>query len=62
MRVPLTVRDFIDRAELVYGDRIGLVDEPDAQAPSWGAISEPWARRGPPWSMRARRRRRSPSS
>ncbi|MCA9653438.1 MAG: AMP-binding protein [Myxococcales bacterium] len=39
MRVPLTVRDFIDRAELVYGDRIGLVDEPDAQAPSWGAIS-----------------------
>jgi len=39
MRVPLTVRDFIDRAELVYGDRIGLVDEPEAQAPSWGAIT-----------------------
>lgn len=39
MRVPLTVRDFIDRAELVYGDRIGLIDEPDAQAPSWGAIT-----------------------
>jgi fatty-acyl-CoA synthase len=39
MRVPLTVRDFIDRAELVYGDRIGLIDEPDAQAPSWGALS-----------------------
>ncbi|MBX7082661.1 MAG: AMP-binding protein [Nannocystaceae bacterium] len=47
MRVPLTVRDFLDRAEQVYGDRIGLVDEPDvaadgsttAQAPSWGAIT-----------------------
>jgi fatty-acyl-CoA synthase len=54
MRVPLTVRDFIDRAELVYGDRIGLIDEPRAagaegdqragppeepQAPSWGAIT-----------------------
>ncbi|MBC8070870.1 MAG: AMP-binding protein [Deltaproteobacteria bacterium] len=39
MRVPLSVRDFIDRAELVYGERIGLVDEPDAQQPSWGAIT-----------------------
>ena len=29
MRVPLTTRDFLDRAELVYGDRIGIVDEPD---------------------------------
>ncbi|ELB94919.1 MULTISPECIES: AMP-binding protein [unclassified Rhodococcus (in: high G+C Gram-positive bacteria)] len=28
MRVPLTTNDFIDRAELVYGDRIGVVDEP----------------------------------
>jgi acyl-CoA synthetase (AMP-forming)/AMP-acid ligase II len=28
MRVPLTTRDFIDRAELVYGDRVGIVDEP----------------------------------
>lgn len=39
MRVPLLVRDFIDRAELVYGDRVGLIDEPGAQAPSWGAIT-----------------------
>ena len=44
MRVPLSVRDFIDRAELVYGDRIGLVDEPDEGLPgepggSWGAIT-----------------------
>ncbi len=39
MRVPLTVRDFLDRAEQVYGDRIGLVDEPDQPARSWGAIT-----------------------
>jgi fatty-acyl-CoA synthase len=44
MRVPLTVRDFIDRAELVYGERIGLVDEPDGgeageRGGSWGAIT-----------------------
>ena len=32
MRVPLTVRDFIERAELVYGDRIAVVDEPDQPA------------------------------
>ena len=34
MRVPLTTRDFLDRAELVYGDRIGIVDEPSQPAPS----------------------------
>lgn len=34
MRVPLTVRDFLDRAELVYGDRVGIIDEPDQPAPS----------------------------
>ncbi|MBK8239984.1 MAG: AMP-binding protein [Deltaproteobacteria bacterium] len=39
MRVPLGVRDFLCRAEQVYGDRIGLVDEPDQPAASWGAIS-----------------------
>jgi acyl-CoA synthetase (AMP-forming)/AMP-acid ligase II len=37
--VPFSVRDFIDRAELVYGDRIGVVDEPDQPAPSWGELS-----------------------
>ena len=36
MRVPLTIRDFLDRAELVYGDRVGVVDEPDQPAPSLG--------------------------
>ena len=39
MRVPLTVRDFLDRASQVYGDRIGLIDEPDQPAASWGSIT-----------------------
>src|SRR5436309_5786638 len=39
MRVPLTVRDFIERAELVYGDRIGVVDEPDQPAESLGELT-----------------------
>ena len=41
MRVPLTVLDFIERAELVYGDRIGVVDEPDQPAESLGELT--WA-------------------
>jgi acyl-CoA synthetase (AMP-forming)/AMP-acid ligase II len=39
MRVPLTVNDFVERAELVYGERIGLVDEPDQPAASWGSLT-----------------------
>src|SRR3954453_14930521 len=39
MRVPLTTRDFLDRPELVYGDRIGIVDEPDQPAPSLGEVT-----------------------
>ncbi|MCV2487967.1 long-chain-fatty-acid--CoA ligase [Geodermatophilus sp. YIM 151500] len=47
MRVPLTTRDFIDRAELVYGDRTGVVDEPAQPAPSLGELSyREVARRG----------------
>src|SRR3712207_3661390 len=47
MRVPLTSRDFLDRAELVYGDRIGVVDEPDQPAPSLGELTyREVARRG----------------
>jgi acyl-CoA synthetase (AMP-forming)/AMP-acid ligase II len=41
MRVPLTVNDFLERAELVYGRRRGLVDEPDQPAASWGSLT--WA-------------------
>jgi acyl-CoA synthetase (AMP-forming)/AMP-acid ligase II len=32
MEVPLTVHDHLERAALVYGDRIGFVDEPDQPA------------------------------
>ena len=39
MKVPLTVNDFLDRAALVYGDRIGIVDEPDQPAPSLGQLT-----------------------
>jgi acyl-CoA synthetase (AMP-forming)/AMP-acid ligase II len=39
MRVPLTVLDFIERAELVYGDRIAVVDEPDQPAASLGEMT-----------------------
>jgi len=47
MRVPLTTRDFLDRAELVYGDRIGVVDEPAQPAPSLGEVPyREMARRG----------------
>jgi len=36
---PLTVRDFLDRAEHVYPDRVAIVDEPDQPAPSLGAVT-----------------------
>jgi len=29
VKVPLTLKDFIERAELVYGERVAVVDEPD---------------------------------
>ncbi|GAA2747903.1 AMP-binding protein [Kitasatospora cinereorecta] len=38
MQTPLTVMDFLDRAEQVYGDRIGIVDEPLQPAESWGEV------------------------
>ena len=40
MKVPLTTIDFIRRAELVYGDRIGLVDEPGQ--PGGGLGEKTW--------------------
>jgi len=39
MRVPLTVNDFLERAADVYGERIGLVDEPDQPAPPLGELT-----------------------
>ena len=39
MRVPLTIADHLERAALVYRDRVGVVDEPDQPAPSWGELT-----------------------
>ncbi|WP_345289024.1 AMP-binding protein, partial [Kitasatospora albolonga] len=39
MQTPLTVMDFLRRAETVYGDRIGIVDEPLQPAESWGDLT-----------------------
>ncbi len=39
MYYPLTVADFLDRAEAVYPDRIAVVDEPDQPAPSQGSFT-----------------------
>ena len=39
MLVPLTVRDFIDRAVQVYGERVAVVDEPDQPAPTQGEVT-----------------------
>ncbi len=33
MIFPLTIRDFLDRAEQIYPDRLAVVDEPDQPAP-----------------------------
>ena len=33
------ILDFLDRAEPVYGDRIGVVDEPDQPADSRGQLT-----------------------
>jgi acyl-CoA synthetase (AMP-forming)/AMP-acid ligase II len=39
MKVALTVNDFLRRAEQIYPHRIGLIDEPDQPAASWGSIT-----------------------
>jgi len=39
MKVPLTVRDHLDRALAVYPDRTAFVDEPDQPAPSMGEVT-----------------------
>ena len=39
MFFPLTVRDFLDRAVTVYPERVGVVDEPEQPAPSWGEVT-----------------------
>ena len=39
MKVPLTIVDHLERAEVVYGPRTVLLDEPDQPAASWGGIT-----------------------
>jgi fatty-acyl-CoA synthase len=39
MLVPFSVTDFINRAAQVYGDRVGVVDEPDQPANSLGEVT-----------------------
>src|SRR5690349_12986740 len=39
MIVPLTIRDFLVRAERVYPDRTGVIDEPAQPAPSLGSLT-----------------------
>ena len=39
MKVPLSVVDFLRRAEQVYGDRVALVDEPDQPAAPWPTLT-----------------------
>ncbi|MDF0528603.1 AMP-binding protein [Tsukamurella sp. 8F] len=39
MFVDLGVQDFLDRAELVYPERVAIVDEPEQPAPSWGEVT-----------------------
>ena len=39
MHVPFSASDFINRAEAVYGERTGIVDEPDQPAPSLGDLT-----------------------
>jgi len=39
MFVPFSVSDFLDRAVQVYGERIGVVDEPHQPAPSLGELT-----------------------
>ena len=39
MKVPLTIIDHLRRAEELYPNRIGVIDEPDQPAPSWGSLT-----------------------
>ena len=39
MKVPLTVRDFLDRAALIYPHSPAVIDEPEQPATSWGTLT-----------------------
>jgi acyl-CoA synthetase (AMP-forming)/AMP-acid ligase II len=46
MIVPFSVTDFLDRAVQVYGERVGVVDEPDQPAPPLGGGELTYAQLG----------------
>lgn len=46
MIVPFSVSDFLDRAVQVYGERVGVVDEPDQPAPPLGGGEVTYAQMG----------------
>ena len=39
MIVPFSISDFLDRAVAAYGERVGVIDEPDQPAPSLGDLT-----------------------
>ena len=39
MKVPLTIRDHLERAALVYRNRIGIIDEPAQVAPPLATLT-----------------------
>ena len=39
VKTALTVNDFLRRAEQLYGQRPGMIDEPDQPAASWGSLT-----------------------
>src|ERR1700730_7194943 len=39
MIVQFNVRDFLDRAEFAFPDRVGLIDEPNQPAEGWGQLT-----------------------
>jgi fatty-acyl-CoA synthase len=39
MKVPLTIADHLERAALAYPGRVGVIDEPDQPAASWGELT-----------------------
>ena len=39
MKVPLTILDHLERAELVYGGRSLVVDEPEQPAAPWPELT-----------------------
>ena len=57
MIVPLTLKDFLDRAETVYGDRVAVVDEPDPPGGGLGRFT--YAELGRDGAQPRRRARRA---